>query len=159
MGRRSHGNINLLLLLLFSALISKGSSSYYHVTVHVKNDIGDGIILDTLCMSDGYGMILDKYVDLLGQRMLHEGEEWNWEFRAIRGYSYFWCYLRWYDDKERIWYSGDFDVYHANGLINKYIKRCRHNCTWSANRQGFFLYRVDKQEWQQRDKWTIESHW
>ncbi|KAI3945760.1 hypothetical protein MKW98_023034 [Papaver atlanticum] len=146
MGRRSHCNISSLLLLLFSVLISKGSS--YLVTVHVKNDIGDGIVLDARCRSDDYE---------LGQRMLRQGEEWNWKFRAITGYSYFWCYFRWYDDQERIWYSGNFDVYHANGLLNKYIEKCRHNCMWSANRQGFFLYRVDRQEWQQRDEWTIDS--
>ncbi|KAI3879135.1 hypothetical protein MKX03_010639 [Papaver bracteatum] len=135
--KRSHGNISLLLLLLFSIMVSK---------VHVQNDIQGTDVLHMHCRSND---------DDLGQRMLRQGEEWHWSFRAIGGFTYFWCDFRWYDNWDHQWYNGTFDVYHANGLINNYRQYCGENCPWSARRDGFYLYRLNH-EWQKRDEWHAE---
>ncbi|MCL7048476.1 hypothetical protein MKW94_005104 [Papaver nudicaule] len=151
--RRSHGNISflLVLLLLFTVLVSKCSSFWFEpVTVHVKNDIGDGVWLDMHCMSDS---------DDLGQRSLRYGDEWHWKFlvNIIPPLTYFWCDFRWYDgNQDQRWYEGTFDVYHANGLINMYKKFCERDCQWSYRRDGAYLFRRDKGEsgeWEKRDVW------
>ncbi|KAI3865985.1 hypothetical protein MKW92_004820 [Papaver armeniacum] len=140
------GNMSLLLLLLFLVLVSKGSS--YHVTVHVRNDIeGNDVSLDMHCRSND---------DDLGQRMLHQGGEWHWEFNVFVGFTYFWCDFRWYNNGDHRWYKGTFDVYHASGLRNKYRYYCAHDCVWSARRDGFYLYRTDDNVWQKRDEWHAE---
>ncbi|KAI3913160.1 hypothetical protein MKW98_007176 [Papaver atlanticum] len=146
---RSYGNISLLLLLLFSIMVSKGASIEWAgpVTIHVQNDIQGNDVLHMHCRSND---------DDLGQRMLHQGEEWHWSFRAIPGFTYFWCDFRWYDNWDHRWYNGTFDAYHANGLKNKYKKYSAENCPWSARRDGFYLYRGDKKEWQKRDVWRTE---
>ncbi|KAI3974635.1 hypothetical protein MKX01_029625 [Papaver californicum] len=147
MGTSSHGNISLLLsLLLFSVLVSKCSSI---TTVQINNDIDVyEATLDMHCMSND---------DDLGQRWLHQGEEWHWQFHAIEGLTYFWCDFRWYDNLNYLWYNGTFDVYHANGLIDKYKHYyCGNDCPYSARRDGFYLYRSDKDAWEKRDEWHAE---
>ncbi|KAI3885723.1 hypothetical protein MKX03_027913 [Papaver bracteatum] len=134
--RRSHGNLSLLLLLLFSILVSNGSSK------------GDKVALDMHCRSND---------DDLGQRTLHQGEEWHWNFRIAFPSTHFWCDFRWYDDQDHRWYSGTFDVYRASiGKYNKYIDFCDSNCMWSARRDGIYLYRRDRREWQKRNEWHAE---
>ncbi|KAI3927128.1 hypothetical protein MKX01_029896 [Papaver californicum] len=146
MATRNHGSIGLLLLLLFSVLVSKCSSKYFDpVTVQIHNDIeGYEVSLDMHCMSDN---------DDLGQRSLRVGEEWHWQFRVIPGFTYFWCDMRWYDNRDYRWYDGTFDVYHANGLINVYKEFCGLNCQWSVRRDGIYLYRRDRYKWERRDTW------
>ncbi|KAI3894124.1 hypothetical protein MKX03_024800 [Papaver bracteatum] len=146
MGTRKNGNIILLFSLLFSVLISKGSSEYFDpVTVHVENNIvGDGIKLHIHCRSRD---------DDLGERTLGQGEEWHWKFRVVPTRTYFWCDLRWYDNKDHRWYSGNFDVYHASGIVNKYVWLCALNCEWSYRRDGAYLYHIHKHKWQRRAIW------
>ncbi|KAI3996824.1 hypothetical protein MKX01_003963 [Papaver californicum] len=148
MDSRSH--IRLLLLLLFSVLVSKSSSSLYgmDVTVHVQNDIDDHeVSLDMHCQS---------YDDDLGHHWLHQGEEWHWEFGEIPGSTKFWCDFRWYDNRDQHWYSGTFEVYRAYMIIERYRGYCDGDCRWSARRDGFYLYRRDKKEWQKRNDWHAE---
>ncbi|KAI3921503.1 hypothetical protein MKW98_013437 [Papaver atlanticum] len=148
MGTRSHCNINfLLLLLLFSVLVSKCSSIRFGpVTVHIQNDIeGYEVALDYHCFSDD---------DDLGQRTLHQGEEWHWKFGVIPGFTFFVCDMRWYDNRNYRWYDGKFEVYYANGLIgNRFNGFCGGNCQWSIRRDGAYLYRKDRKEWQRRGEW------
>ncbi|XP_026395978.1 self-incompatibility protein S1-like [Papaver somniferum] len=148
--RRSHCNLSLL-LLLFSVLVSKGSS--YHGAVKVQNDIqGNQVSLDMHCRSND---------DDLGQRTLHQGQEWHWNFGVAAGFTYFWCDFRWYDNQDKRWYHGTFDVYHANGLVDSYISYCGGSCQWSARRDGFYLFRNDrpylKDAWEKRDEWQVGS--
>ncbi|KAI3915173.1 hypothetical protein MKW92_014952 [Papaver armeniacum] len=148
--RRSHGNISLLLLLMFSILVPNASSKWLNwVTVHVQNDIeGNEVALDMHCRSND---------DDLGQRTLHQGEEWHWKFRiAYFSTTHFWCDFRWYDNQDQRWYSGTFDVYRASLGKHKYKDFCASNCPWSARRDGFYLYRRDDQKWEKRNEWHAE---
>ncbi|XP_026385059.1 S-protein homolog 2-like [Papaver somniferum] len=140
----SHGSVSLLLLLLFSVLVSKGSS----VTVYVQNDIeGYKVSLDMHCRSKD---------DDLGQRWLNQGQEWHWKSGVIDGFTHYWCDFRWYDNRDNFWYKGTFDVYHADFFMNKYREYCDDACKWSARRDGFYLFRVDRDEWQKQDEWHVE---
>ncbi|KAI3896824.1 hypothetical protein MKX03_028330 [Papaver bracteatum] len=142
---RSHGNVIFSLLLLFSVLVTKGWS--YRVRVHVQNNLEAKEVLFIHCKSN---------YDDLGERVLRVGEESYWNFQVFAVYTHFWCDFRWYDSWNQHWYSGTFDVYQANGLVNRYIDYCRHKCMYSARQLGFYLYRIDQQKWEKRNEWLAE---
>ncbi|KAI3987181.1 hypothetical protein MKX01_031665 [Papaver californicum] len=149
MGTRNHGNVvYLLLVLVISLLLSKGSAwfHYNNVWVHVKNDIeGYEVSLDMHCKSND---------DDLGLRTLRVGEEWYWEFRqSLIKNTHFWCDFRWYDNRDYRWYEGTFDVYKGNGWIDKYHYLCLNDCKYSVRRDGLYLFREDKYEYEKRGTW------
>ncbi|XP_026458443.1 S-protein homolog 2-like [Papaver somniferum] len=141
----SHGNTSLLLLLLFSVLVSKCLSL---TTVEIQNAIDDdNISLDMHCRS--------KNNDL-GQRSLFKGDSWHWDFRAIEGLTHFWCDFRWYDNLNHHWLGGTFDVYRSGFPRDKYKNElCGTDCVWSARRDGFYLYQDNTGAWQKRDDWHV----
>ncbi|KAI3874608.1 hypothetical protein MKX03_035129 [Papaver bracteatum] len=149
MGTGNHGNaVSLLLLLLFSLLVSQCSAwfDFATVTVKVQNDIeGYEVSLDMHCKSND---------DDLGLRSLHKGEEWHWQFmQSFIGNTHFWCDFRWYDNWHYRWYEGTFEVYHGNAWADKYHKVCRNRCDYSVRRDGLYLFNVDKYEWERRGTW------
>ncbi|KAI3996823.1 hypothetical protein MKX01_003962 [Papaver californicum] len=146
MGSSRYGNTSLLLLLLFSVLllVSKCSST----KVQIQNDIeGYEVSLDMHCMS---------YDDDLGQRSLHQGDEWHWEFTTALFSTHFSCDFRWYDNRDQRWYAGTFEVYNYEIFKNKYWDFCEGSCQWSARRDGFYLYNHKEKGWQRRDEWHVE---
>ncbi|XP_026377572.1 S-protein homolog 2-like [Papaver somniferum] len=116
------------------------------VTVHVKNDIqGYQVVLDYHCFNDN---------DDLGQRLLHQGQEWHWEFGVVPAFTFFVCDMRWYDNKDHRWYDGKFDVYYTSGFLgNKFKRFCGGDCQWSIRRDGAYLYRKDRSDWERRGEW------
>ncbi|KAI3916456.1 hypothetical protein MKW92_005913 [Papaver armeniacum] len=149
MGTKNPGNVvSLLFLLLCSVLVSNCSSKFFDpVTVQIQNEIeGDDIKLEAECWSND---------DDLGTHTLAQGERWDWQFRVVPFFTHFQCNFRWYDNTWYFrWYEGDFDVYNAHGIINRYKFFCELNCQWSYRRDGAYLYRRDHHEWELRDVWN-----
>ncbi|KAI3927127.1 hypothetical protein MKX01_029895 [Papaver californicum] len=149
MGTRNHGNfLSLLLLLSFSLLLCKCSSivDFDPTTITVKNDIqGYEVSLDMHCMSKD---------DDLGQRSLRVGEEWHWNFLpSLIKNTVYWCDFRWYDNIDYRWYDGTFEMYKGNGWRAKFSPFCRDDCSWSIRRDGAYLFRRDRNEWERRGTW------
>ncbi|KAI3973323.1 hypothetical protein MKX01_020698 [Papaver californicum] len=139
-----YGNISLLLLFSVVLLVSKCSSTI----VHIQNDIDVyEVSLDMHCMS---------YDDDLGQRSLHKGDEWHWEFKTSVFSTHFWCDFRWYDNAQYHWNSGTFVVFDKDLFNHKFFSFCQGDCQWSARRDGFYLYRRDQKVWQKRGDWHVE---
>ncbi|KAI3886428.1 hypothetical protein MKX03_036715 [Papaver bracteatum] len=147
MGTRSDCNksFSLLLGLLFSVLVSKCSAK---TTVHIQNDIeGYEVALDIHCMSND---------DDLDHHLLHQGDEWHWDFGEAFSHTHFWCECRWYDNWDYNWKNGTFEVFDRSTFHDKYFDFCLDNCHYSARRDGFYLYREDRYEWQKRNDWQLE---
>ncbi|KAI3974637.1 hypothetical protein MKX01_029627 [Papaver californicum] len=147
MGSSRYGsNASLLLLVMFSVLllVSRCSST----KVQIQNDI------------DVYEATLDMHCsshdDDLGQRSLHQGDEWHWEFATDLFSTYFYCDFRWYDNTQYHWNNGTFAVYEYEVFRQKFFAFCEGYCQWSARRDGFYLYRRDRNEWQKRGEWHVE---
>ncbi|MCL7041794.1 hypothetical protein MKW94_023961 [Papaver nudicaule] len=140
-------HMSLLLLLLFSVLVSQCSSFFDHVKINIQNDI-EGV---------SFGMRCRSYDDFLGNRSLHHGEEWHWEFIEIPGITEFWCEFCWYDNQNHHWYSGRSHVYVAYFWVERYRGYCDGHCQYSARRDGFYLYRHDKKKWEKRCDWKVDD--
>ncbi|KAI3923630.1 hypothetical protein MKW98_011260 [Papaver atlanticum] len=145
MGANGYGNTSLLLLLVLLFLVSECASK---TVVHIQNDIeGYEVSLDMHCWS---------YDDDLGPRSLHQGDEWHWEFNPSYSSTHFVCYFRWYDNWDYNWKNGTSIVYDKDLLHDNYSVYCFGDFQYSARRDGFYLYRRDKSEWQKRNDWHVE---
>ncbi|XP_026398223.1 S-protein homolog 29-like [Papaver somniferum] len=149
MGVCSDSNTSLLLLLLLlSVLVSKSSSE--KTRVQIKNDIeGYEVALDMHCMSND---------DDLDHRLLHQGDEWYWEFKPSFIHTHFWCEFRWYDNWDYNWKYGTFVVYDRKPFHDEYYNLCGDDCLYYARRDGFYVYHSvsDGDDWEKRGEWHIE---
>ncbi|MCL7041216.1 hypothetical protein MKW94_004939 [Papaver nudicaule] len=141
---------NLFLLLLFSVLVFRRSSALSATTtVHIQNDI-ESYEADLFyhCMSND---------DDLGKRSLNQGQEWYWEFGAIKK-THFWCDFRWYDNGDYHWKSGTFTVYSRRSVEQRkfYDYVCGTDCKWSARRDGLYIYYVENRVWKKINEWHVE---
>lgn len=107
-------------------------------TVHLQNDLGDGIHLITHCKSKDDG---------LGIRDLSNGEYRQWSFHPsffLRSTRLFWSTLKWNN------IQGKIDVYDAKRDMAGCVK-----CSWSIKQDGAYSYNQKKRTWELLYAWEI----